>query len=108
MKPKATGVKELRCHRCQWRWIPRKPTVAVCPKCHSTRWWESETKREHQLLRHQQRRRAEADATQLYDVTRLLIRSYDEGHHGEVKKILDVLRRLCERITTGVDPGWQA
>ena len=30
------------CYRCRWRWVPRKPERPhVCPKCHSTRWWDS-------------------------------------------------------------------
>ena len=28
----------LNCSRCSHRWIPRKPEVRVCPKCHSPYW----------------------------------------------------------------------
>jgi len=32
----------LTCRRCRWKWIPRQPTVRLCPHCKSAGW---ETKR---------------------------------------------------------------
>jgi len=30
----------LTCLRCGHQWVPRKPVVWVCAKCHSPRWAE--------------------------------------------------------------------
>ena len=35
MKVKVNG---LECKRCNHKWIPRKPEVMLCPKCHSPFW----------------------------------------------------------------------
>ena len=34
----------LTCSRCGHTWVPRKPVVYVCPKCHSPKWNEQEGK----------------------------------------------------------------
>ena len=31
-------MKWLICARCEHRWVPRKPEVRVCPRCHSPYW----------------------------------------------------------------------
>lgn len=31
-------LSQLYCNRCSHRWLPRKPEVRVCPKCHSPYW----------------------------------------------------------------------
>jgi len=31
-------IPTLTCRRCGHRWVPRTPTVYVCPKCHSPKW----------------------------------------------------------------------
>ena len=31
-------VHKLQCKRCGHIWIPRKPEVMLCPKCHSPYW----------------------------------------------------------------------
>ncbi len=31
-------INTVKCNRCGKEWIPRKPDVRVCPKCHSALW----------------------------------------------------------------------
>ena len=31
-------LQKLKCTKCGWEWIPRKPKVYVCPKCHCYTW----------------------------------------------------------------------
>ena len=31
-------LKELKCLRCEHKWIPRKTDVRICPKCKSAFW----------------------------------------------------------------------
>mgnify|MGYP001611315004 CR=1 FL=1 len=33
-------LPHLTCTRCAHTWVPCKPTVYVCPACHSPRWAE--------------------------------------------------------------------
>jgi predicted Zn-ribbon and HTH transcriptional regulator len=37
-------IKELKCQRCGWKWIPRKSDVRLCPHCKSTYWNEPKIK----------------------------------------------------------------
>ncbi len=38
-------VTRLRCKRCEYKWVPRIPSPAVCPKCHSPYWNKSATRK---------------------------------------------------------------
>ena len=33
-------IFKTHCKRCNHIWVPRKPKVFVCPKCHSAKWDE--------------------------------------------------------------------
>jgi len=37
-------VQQLECKRCGYKWVPRKPEVIICPKCHSP-YWDREKKK---------------------------------------------------------------
>ena len=32
-------VNEVKCLRCGYGWVPRKPDVRICPRCKSA-WWD--------------------------------------------------------------------
>lgn len=33
------------CKRCRHKWVPRKPEIMVCPKCHSPYWNKKRVKK---------------------------------------------------------------
>jgi Zn finger protein HypA/HybF involved in hydrogenase expression len=37
-------IPTLTCTRCAHTWVPRKPRVDVCPKCHSPKWRDPKPK----------------------------------------------------------------
>ena len=40
IKKELISIPKLKCLRCGWEWIPRKPEVILCPnpKCRSPYW----------------------------------------------------------------------
>ena len=38
MPEEIQNLPELQCKRCNWKWVPRKKKVVVCPKCKSPYW----------------------------------------------------------------------
>lgn len=38
MKNEEVKLNYLKCIKCNHEWVPRKPKVYVCPKCHTPKW----------------------------------------------------------------------
>lgn len=91
MRARKVKVQQLLCYRCGWTWTPRKPTVHVCPKCHSVRWWD---------------KRSDEDVAELRRAMAIQARS--EAVSGDMEEVLQAVVTLLERATMDTaSPAWQ-